>query len=142
MPPEGTPRKDPVVPQVGGGVDPPPHPPMSRWERLLFDVFLPGGVVLVALCLSAAAVVIIGKWLGGAAVGTLAALLVVVAGVLLARSSISAELERTIVDDARERGAPMLRREAQARARAVARFMGCAVALAGGVGLAIAFAAL
>ena len=142
MPSEGTPRKDPVVPEVGGSVEAPPHPPMTRWERVVVDFLIPGGIAVVAICIPAAALVVLGKWLGGAVIASVVALLVVVAGVVLARRRISPAYEREMVREADKRGETISPAEARARARRFRLHVGTALAVAGGIGLAIAFAAL
>ena len=68
MPSEGTPSKEPVVSEIGGNVEAPPHPPMSRWERISIDLLLPGVIAVVALSIPAAALVVIGKLFGVATV--------------------------------------------------------------------------
>ena len=140
--PRGTASKDPVPVEVGGGVEAPEHPPPTRRERLVGRVLVSGGLAIFGLGIPAAAAVVIGKLIGGPALAVIVAVLVVTAGVLLARIPIPGELSRQVVLDARERGDTLTRTQAHDRARGTALVIGCCLAAAGGIGLALAFAAL
>ena len=120
---------------------PPVYPPLTRRDRVEESIFW--GVVMTAgVGMPAAVGLAIAKVLGGAALGAGVAVLVIVAGVLLARSPGSPRAARDLVADARERGVAMSKEEARAATRHGAQLMGCAIAVAGGIALAFAFAAL
>ena len=99
-------------------------------------------VAFVAVGVPTAAVVAIAVWLGAEAVGAIVALLVVVAGVLLAWSPVPVEVERSMILDDLEREEPRSRAQVRRQARRSSVQLGLAVALAGAIGLAIALAAL
>lgn len=108
--------------------------PAKRWA--------PAVVAFLAAGLPTAVVVVISTWLGAEAVGAIVALLVVVAGVLLAWSPVPVEVERSMILEELERGEPRSRAQVRRQARRSSLQLGFAVALAGGIGLAIALAAL
>jgi hypothetical protein len=85
---------------------------------------------------------VVAVWLGAAAIGAVVALLVVVAGVVLAWSPVPVEVERSMILEEIERGEPRSRAHVRRQARRSSLQLGLAVALAGGIGLAIALAAL
>jgi hypothetical protein len=139
----GTPEKQEVPPQVGGTVDPPSHPPESRWWTVVDHSLTTGLVVLPLLMVVVGGAVIVVNVLGGAIVAVAATIVVVSAGVWLMRLGVSAELVRAVQDSATERGRP---RRADDDIRRIARFeqrlLGAAVVAGGAVGLTFAFAAL
>jgi hypothetical protein len=110
---------------------------MARRERIM-----PAVLTFFAVGIPTAGVVVIAAWLGAAAVGALVSLLVVVAGVLLAGSPVPLEVERTMILESLDRGEPLSRAQVRKRLRWNGIQIGCAVALAGGIGLAVALAAL
>ena len=99
-------------------------------------------VAFVGVGIPTAAVAAVAVWLGAAAVGAVVALLVVVAGVVLAWSPVPVEVERSMILEEIERGEPRSREQVRRRARRSSVQLGLAVALAGGIGLAIALAGL
>ena len=92
--------------------------------------------------LATAIVVAIAAWLGAEAVGAIVALLVIVAGVLLAVSPVPVEVERSMILEGIERGEPRSRAQVRRQARRSSLQLGLAVALAGAIGLAISLLAL
>ena len=121
--------------------DAPEHPVNTRRDRVEEGIFW-GVLTTAGVGLPAAVGLAIEKVLGGAVLGTGVAVLVIVAGVLLARSSGSPRAARDLVADARERGVAMSSEEARTAARHGAQVVGCTIAVVGGIGLAFAFAAL
>jgi hypothetical protein len=119
----------------------PEHPVLTRRDRVEERIFW-GVVTTAGVGMPAAVGLAIEKVLGGAVLGAGVAMLVIVAGVLLARSSGSPRAARDLVADARERGVAMSSEEARMATRHGAQVVGCAIAVAGGIGLAFAFAAL
>lgn len=117
------------------------YPPLTRRDRVEERIFW-GFVTTAGIGMPVAAGLLIAKLLGGAVLAAGVAVLVIVAGVLLARTSGSPRAARDLVADARERGVAMSKEEARAATRHGAQLVGCAVAVAGGIGLAFAFAAL
>ena len=139
---EGTPSKEPALPEIGGGTETPPHEPMTRRERFMVNGVHPAALAFFGVGIPTALVVLISVWLGAALVGVLVSLLVVVAGVMLARTPTSVESDRAVIRDALKHGELLSQEQARKRGRRFHLHLGCAVALAGGIGLAIALAAL
>ena len=108
--------------------------PANRW--------IPPVVAFVGVGIPTAAVAVVAVWRGAAAIGAVVALLVVVAGVVLAWSPVPVEVERSMILEEIERGEPRSRAQVRRQARKSSLQLGLAVALAGGIGLAIALAAL
>jgi hypothetical protein len=101
-----------------------------------------GLIAFAGVGIPTAAVVGLSVWLGAAAVGAVVALLVTVAGVLLALSPVPVDVERSMILEDLERGEPRSRAQVRREARRSSLQLGFAVALAGGIGLVIALAAL
>jgi hypothetical protein len=101
-----------------------------------------GLIAFAGVGIPTAAVAGVAVWLGAAAVGAVVALLVVVAGVLLALSPAPVEVERSMILEELERGEPRSRAQVRREARRSSLQIGVAVALAGAIGLAIALPAL
>ena len=138
---EVSPGKEPL-PQVGGGTETPLHEPMSRRERFMINGVLPAALAFVGVGVPTAVVAAIAVWLGAAVVGVLVSLLVIVAGVMLARIPTSVDRERAVIREALKYGELLSHEQARKRSRRFHLHLGCAVTLAGGVGLVIALAAL
>ena len=102
---------------------------------------LPAVLAFVGVGVPTAILAAVAVWLGAALVGALVSVLVVVAGVLMARGPVPIEVERAMIRDAIDHERPLSRAQVRRRARRTNVQLGCAVALAGGVGLAITFAA-
>jgi len=121
--------------------------PAKRWSlgprpgRTRGDV---GPAVLAFLAVGAptAAIAVIAAWLGAAAVGALVSLLVIVTGLLFAKGPVPVEFERSLIRDALDRGESLPLKEVHRCARRHGLELGSAITLAGGIGLAIALAAL
>jgi hypothetical protein len=105
-------------------------------------VLVPLGLGVVVLALPAGALVVLGRWLGGPFLALLAALGVVAGGVLLARLPVSDNWVAGVQTAAAKQGVHLSRDEVRATSRRNRRALGIALVLAGGTGLAIAFAAI
>ena len=99
-------------------------------------------LVFFAVAIPTAAVAAVAVWLGAEVVGAVVSLLVAVAGVLLAWSPVPVDVERSMILDGLARDEPRSRAQVRREARRSSLQLGLAVALAGGIGLAISLAAL